>query len=89
MRPRILPSRLEPSKRRIYRGVLVVFGVVFLAMIWPVVTLFSHTEPLIGGLPFFLFYLTVLLLVSFLVLWCLFRWEERTGSSSDPEEEES
>lgn len=56
-------------------------------MIWPVATLFSHARPLIIGLPFYLFYLTVLLLGSFLVLLTVYRWEERTGSSSDPEED--
>ena len=55
-------------------------------MIWPVVTTFSRAEPLVAGLPFFLFYLTVLLLGSFLVLLLLFRWENRTGASADPEE---
>jgi hypothetical protein len=54
-----------------------------------VVTLFSHARPLILGLPFFLFYLAVLLIASFLVLLWLFHWEERAGASSDPAEDES
>ena len=58
-------------------------------MVWPVVTLFSHARPLILGLPFFLFYLAVLLLTSFLVLLGLFQWEARTGASSDPAEDDS
>ena len=65
------------------------FVVIFLAMIWPIVTLFSHARPLVLGLPFFLFYLTVLLLASFLVLLGLFQWETRTGASSDPAEDDS
>lgn len=84
MRPRIFSSRIAPGQRRIYRAVLAFFVVIFLAMIWPVVTLFSRAEPLILGLPFFLFYLAVLLMASFLVLLGLFRWETRTGASSDP-----
>ena len=87
MRPRLFSSRLEPAKRRFYRAVLAFFVLVFLAMIFPLVTVFSRVHPMILGLPFFLFYLTVLLLGSFLVLLLLFRWEERTGSSGDPEEE--
>ena len=73
--------------RRIYRAVLAFFVVIFLAMIWPVVTYFSRAEPLILGLPFFLFYLTLLLAGSFFVLLALFLWEDRTDSSSDPEED--
>ena len=87
MRPRLLSSKLTPAHRRLYRSVLVFFVLVFVAMIWPVVTLFSHARPLILGLPFFLFYLAVLLVGSFLVLLSLYRWESRTGSSSDPGEE--
>lgn len=87
MRPRFFSSRLTPVQRRVYRGVLAYFVLIFLAMIWPVATLFSHARPLIIGLPFYLFYLTVLLLGSFLVLLAVYRWEERTGSSSDPEED--
>ena len=88
MGPRLFSRRLSAGHRRVYRAVLAFFVVLFCAMIWPVATLFSRAEPLVLGLPFFLFYLTALLLVSFLVLFCLFRWEVRTGSSSDPEEEE-
>ena len=68
---------------------LLYFAVVFLAMIWPVVAFFSHARPLVFGLPFFLFYLTVLLAASFAVLLLLFYWEERTGASSDPSEDRS
>jgi TRAP-type C4-dicarboxylate transport system permease small subunit len=87
MRPRLFSSRLTPSHRRLYRGVVVFFLVVLLAMIWPVATLFSHARPLILGLPFYLFYLAVLLVGSFLVLLSLYVWENRTGSSSDPGED--
>jgi hypothetical protein len=86
MGPRILPSELEPSQRRIYRRVLVFFALLFSAMIWPIVALFSHAEPLIFGMPFFLFYLAILLLASFGVLLALFLWEERHGLDEDPEE---
>ena len=88
-RPRILSSRLTAKTRRVYRAVLVYFAVVFLAMIWPVVTLFSHARPLIFGLPFFLSYLTVLLMASFFVLLGLFLWEGKTDTSADPAEDRS
>jgi TRAP-type C4-dicarboxylate transport system permease small subunit len=87
MRPRIFSRHLTPAHRRLYRSVLAFFFLVFLAMIWPVVTLFSHARPLVLGLPFFLFYLAVLLVGSFLVLLSLYLWENRTGSSSDPGED--
>jgi len=86
MKPRIFSSRLTPVERSVYRSVLAFFVVEFVAMIWPVVTLFSRAEPQVLGLPFFLFYLSTLLVASFLVLLLLFRWESRTGCSSDPGE---
>jgi TRAP-type C4-dicarboxylate transport system permease small subunit len=86
---RLLPKTLEPGVRRIYRGVLIFFAIIFLAMVWPVVSFFSRVEPLILGLPFFLFYLAILLVGSFLVLLWLFLWEGRTGSSADPVEDRS
>ncbi|MGB5176589.1 MAG: hypothetical protein WBQ30_17775 [Thermoanaerobaculia bacterium] len=87
MRPRLLSSKLTPPQRLLYSSVLVFFVLIFLAMIWPVVTLFSHARPLVLGMPFFLFYLAVLLVGSFLVLLSLYLWENRTGSSSDPGED--
>ena len=87
MAPRLFPKHLDPGVRRIYRGLLVFFVMIFVAMIWPVVTLFSRAEPLVFGLPFFLFYLTVLLVGSFLVLLWVFLWEGRTGASADPSED--
>lgn len=86
MRPRILSSRLSPTVRRVYRTVLVFYVFVFLATIWPAVTLFSHARPLVFGLPFFLFYLVVLLLTSFIMLLVLYLWEGRHGISHEPED---
>ena len=87
MHPRLLSSRLAPNHRRIYRCVLGFFVLVFVAMIWPVAALFSQVRPLVIGLPFYLFYLTVLLVGTFAVLLGLYLWENRTGSSSDPGED--
>jgi len=85
MRPRILSSHLSPARRRVYRSVLAFFVFIFLAMIWPVATQFSHARPLVFGLPFFLFYLTVLLLTSFIVLLVLYLWEGRVGDDDESE----
>ena len=86
MRPRIFSSRLSPASRRVYRSVLVFFVFIFLAMIWPVVTQFSHARPLVFGLPFFLFYLTALLITSFIVLLVLYLWEGRRDISPEAED---
>ena len=86
MRPRIFSSHLSSAHRRLYRSVLVFFVFIFLAMIWPLVTPFSQARPLVFGLPFFLFYLTSLLLTSFIVLLALYLWEVRTGASAEPED---
>jgi TRAP-type C4-dicarboxylate transport system permease small subunit len=83
---RLFSSQLTPGQRRVYRSVLVFFVLIFIGMIWPVVTLFSHARPLIFGLPFFLFYLAVLLISSFLVLLGVFLWEERSGPREEVED---
>jgi TRAP-type C4-dicarboxylate transport system permease small subunit len=86
---RLFSSRLDSRVRAIYRIVLAFFVVVLIGMIWPVVAAFSRVEPLVLGLPFFLFYLTVLLVGSFLVLLSLYLWEGHTGTSSDPDPDPS
>jgi hypothetical protein len=86
MRPRLFSTHLAPGQRRVYQVALAFFFGVFLAMIWPVVTLFSRVRPLILGLPFFLFYLTVLLVASFLVLLGLYLWEERWATRDELED---
>lgn len=82
---RLLPSRLPRGRRAVYRTVVAFFVVELVALVWPVAALFSRAEPLVAGLPFFLFYLVALLLASFAVLLGLFVWEGRTGASSDPD----
>lgn len=84
LRPRVFASRLDPGERRVYGAVTVYFCLVFAAMLWPVYSWFAGARPLIAGLPLSLFFLTVLLLVSFAVLLGLYRWEARRGRL-DPE----
>ncbi len=88
MRPRLFSQRLDPRVLRLYRVVLGFFLLVFLAMIWPVATVFSRVYPLVFGLPFSLFYIATLLVLSFCVLLALYLWEGRTGNSCDPPEDE-
>ena len=45
------------------------FVAIFLALIWPVYPLASRIEPFVFGLPFSLFYVLSLVLLSFALLW--------------------
>jgi hypothetical protein len=45
------------------------FVAIFLALIWPVYPLFSRISPFVFGLPFSLFYVLSLVLLSFALLW--------------------
>lgn len=77
--PRFFSSRLTAAQRRIYRAATLYFLLVSVAMIWPVYPIFSTVRPLVLGMPFSLFYLAVLLVVSFSVGVALYRWEIRQG----------
>jgi hypothetical protein len=63
----------------VYTAALLYFLAVFAAMVWPVYPLFGGIRPMILGLPFSLFYQVFLLVLSFLVLVVLYRWERRHG----------
>lgn len=45
-------------------------------MMWPIYPYFSRVHPLMLGMPFGLFYLVCLLVLSFLVLLGVYLWEE-------------
>ena len=45
------------------------FVAIFLGLIWPVYPLVSRIQPFVFGLPFSLFYVLSLVLLSFVVLW--------------------
>ena len=66
---------------RIRKGVVLFFCLLFLGMIWPIYPIFSRIEPMLLGIPFSLFYLIILLLLSFSVLLALYLLEERLGGS--------
>jgi hypothetical protein len=82
-RPRIFPSHLSPRERVVYRGVTLFFGVLFVALIWPVYALFAGIRPMILGVPLSQAYVVGLLLLSFSVLLALFLWEDRRGATGD------
>ena len=50
------------------------------AMVWPLITPFARVRPLVLGMPFALFWLALILVVSFGVAVALYRWESRRGA---------
>ncbi len=78
-RPRVFSSALSAGERLVYGAVTLVFVGAFLATMWPVYVLFNRIRPLIFGVPFSLFYLVALVLVCFLAMLALYRWEDRRG----------
>ena len=89
MRIRLFSKRLDPRLRRLYRSLLLFYILVTLALIWPLATLFSRVRPIVFGMPFSLFSIAALIVMSFSVLLVLFIWEGRTGNSCDPTEDEA
>lgn len=81
--PRFFPSDLSARERRIYGLLTLFFVLMLLALTWPVYTLFSGIRPLVLGMPLSLFYIVVVLVVSFLVLLGLYLWEDRRGRLDD------
>ncbi|MFQ5743526.1 MAG: hypothetical protein ACE5HV_08045 [Acidobacteriota bacterium] len=75
--PVLFLSSLTASERRIYKAVTFIFIGIFLAFMWPIYLYFDRIRPFVIGLPLSLFYLIVLLLVSFLTLLGLYLWESR------------
>ena len=78
-RPRIFASALSATERRIYGGVTLIFVGAFLATVWPLYTLLNRVRPFVLGIPFSLFSLVCLVLVCFLSMLALYRWEDRRG----------
>lgn len=67
-------SRRRPG-RRVYGGVALFYGLLFLAVIWPVYPIFARIEPRVLGLPLSLAYVVAALVLSFAVLLALYLWE--------------
>ncbi len=83
--PRVFPSRLEKGPRRVYRAVTCFYILLFFALLWPVYPRFASIEPRVLGLPFSLTYVIGGVLLSFVVLWSLLRWENRRADGSKAE----
>jgi hypothetical protein len=70
------------SKRAfVHKIVAAFFALVLGAMMWPIYPFFSRVHPMILGMPFSLFYLIILIAISFLVLLGLYLWESRDSES--------
>lgn len=82
--PKFVARRLTRTQRRVYVAATLYFFAAFAAMIWPLYPLVSHVRPLVLGMPFGLFFLAALLVVSFLVALALYLWEERSGLIDAP-----
>lgn len=67
------------STKRVFVHKIVVgfFVLVLAAMMWPIHPVFSRIHPMMLGMPFSLFYLILLITISFLVLLGLYLWESR------------
>ena len=78
-KPRFFATALSVKERLVYGGVTVVFIGTFLATMWPIYPLFNRIRPFVLGVPASLVYLVALVLVSFLTLLALYRWEDKRG----------
>lgn len=75
--PRFLPSDLPPGARRVYVGATLFFAVTFVALVWPVYSLFAGIRPRILGLPLSLTWVVGWVVAGFLVLAAVHLWEGR------------
>lgn len=61
----------------VHKVVAAFFVLVLAAMMWPIYPVFSRIQPMVLGIPFSLFYLILLITISFLVLLGLYLWDSR------------
>lgn len=76
-RPRFFSSSLTRRQRRVYGAVVAWFVVALALMTWPAMVPMARVRPLVLGMPFALFWLAVILVISFAVALALFAWETR------------
>jgi TRAP-type C4-dicarboxylate transport system permease small subunit len=69
-------------RARVYKITVLYFIAAFAAMMWPIYPLFSRIRPMLLGIPFSLFYLVVIINLTFLVLLAVYLWEYR-GNGQD------
>jgi hypothetical protein len=59
----------------VHKAVAAFFVLILAAMLWPIYPFFSRIHPMVLGMPLSLFYLILLITISFLVLLGLYLWE--------------
>ncbi len=77
--PRFFASEMPRRHRNIYAAVTGWYLAISVAMLWPVYAVFSRVRPLLLGMPFALFYLAAITVLSFAVGLGLYLWEDRRG----------
>lgn len=82
-KPRFVSRSLEPAHRRVYLAATGWFVLAAVVMTWPGYRLFNHIRPLVLGMPFSLFFLAGISVLSFGVGLALFFWELRHGLIAD------
>ncbi len=87
--PRFFSSKLSVTERRVYGAATAWFVLAAAAMVWPLITPFARVRPLVLGMPFALFWLALLLAVSFGVAVALYRWESQRGSLDEEPADEA
>jgi TRAP-type C4-dicarboxylate transport system permease small subunit len=64
-------------RAKVYKIIVLYFIAAFAATMWPIYPLFSRIRPMLLGIPFSLFYLVVIISLTFLVLLAVYLWEYR------------
>lgn len=77
--PRFFSSQLTRTHRRVYGAATAWFVFAGASMVWPLYLPMARVRPLVLGLPWSLFWLALMVGVSFGVAVALFRWESRRG----------
>ena len=77
--PRFFSSKLSGTERGVYGAATAWYVVATAAMGGPLWTPCARVRPLVFGMPFALFWLALILAVSFGVAVALYRWESRRG----------
>lgn len=82
--PRLFPSGLDRRERLVYGLVTLFYVLLFFALGWPIYPRFAGIEPRVLGVPGSLAYVVAGVLLSFVVLLAVLRWERRRDAVRPP-----
>jgi len=77
--PRFFSRHLTRTQRRVYGAATAWFVFAGASLLWPFYVPMARVRPLVLGMPWSLFWLALMVSVSFGVAAALFRWESRRG----------